>query len=75
MLKSVSSILTLIVLSLAISGCQTKGSVVDGSGFVETKPKAATVNYFRQNDPEFGADTALNNRTCKRSPGCKKKGN
>lgn len=56
-----------------MSGCQTKGSVVDGSGFVETKPKAATVNFMRANDREFANDTALNNRTCKRMAGCKKK--
>lgn len=63
----------LIVLSSALSGCQSKGSVVDGSGFVETRPKVDTVNYLRENDRDFADDTALNNRTCKRSPGCKKK--
>jgi hypothetical protein len=47
--------------------------VVDGSGFVETKPKAESVNFLRTKDREFLDDTAVNNRTCKRSPGCKKK--
>jgi hypothetical protein len=58
--------------SLATASCQTVPAV-EGAGFKETAPKPATVTYLRTNDAPFLADTAGNNRACKRSPACQKK--
>lgn len=74
MMKFSAWMILLFAGSMGLSGCQTKGGAADGSGFIETKPNLGTVNYIRENDRQFADDVATNNRACKRSPGCKKKG-
>lgn len=60
------------VASLATAACQTVPAV-EGAGFRETEPKPATVTWLRANDPPFLADTAGNNRACRRAAACQKR--
>lgn len=65
---------TLIALSglLLLAGCQTKTSVVDGSGFSMLHPSAETRKFIVAKDLPFAREVAGHNDTCRKQPGCRK---
>lgn len=57
---------------LVASGCQTRTSVVDGSGFEMLHPAPITRKFIVANDLEFAREVVTHNETCAKMAGCRK---